>query len=354
MKKSLVVWLVLCLVLGLTACGSKEEPAQEKVTESTEPASEKEQVEPAEDKEAKPTAEKKTVAYAIPGLTGAIWSAAGDAFVKEAETLGWEGILIDPNDNFETQVSMIQNTITKGIDALSITSIDGDATGPLLAELKEAGIPVFAIDRTCEGEVVTTIEADNYNLGVEMANLFVEQLGDKKGKVLFVGGPLNNSPTVARIEGFKSVIEGKENIEVVGSSNTEFDTELALANILNYLQANPDINCIYTCTDTLLPAIMTALEETGNQKKVGEEGHVFVGSVDGDGYGLQMVVDGYCDATYGLDPAEWAAESVRCMERYFNGESVDEHILISGNIVTADNFEELKGAGKLWGVADMK
>ena len=295
------------------------------------------------------TAEKKTVAYAIPGLLGAIWSAAADGFTSQAEEYGWEAIIIDPNDNLENQITMVQNQITKGIDALAITSIDGEAVGSLMNECADAGIPVFAIDRTVAGEAVTTIEANNFLIGQEMAEMYLEYLGDAQGKVLFVGGPLNNSPTVARIEGFSSVVEGLENVTIVGSSNTEFDTELALANILNYLQSNPDINCIYTCTDTLLPAIITALEETGALHPVGEEGHVFVGSVDGDPYGIQMVLEGKCDAVYNLDPYEWAAVAVRSMNDYFNGTEVEASQLVPGSILTIDTYEELKAAGKLWG-----
>lgn len=293
--------------------------------------------------------EEKTVAYAIPGLLAAIWSAAADGFTSQAEEYGWEAIIIDPNDNLENQITMIQNQITKGIDALAITSIDGDSTGSLMKECADAGIPVFAIDRTVVGECVTTIEANNFLIGQEMAEMYLEYLDGDEGKVLFVGGPLNNSPTVARIEGFSSVVEEHDNVTIVGSSNTEFDTSLALANIMNYLQANPDINCIYTCTDTLLPAIITALEETDKLFEVGEEGHVFVGSVDGDPYGIQMVLEGKCDACYNLDPYEWAAVAVRSMNDYFEGIEVPESQLVPGSILTIDTYEELKAAGKLWG-----
>ncbi|MBQ6373786.1 MAG: hypothetical protein IJJ45_04785, partial [Clostridia bacterium] len=46
-----------------------------------------------------------------------------------------------------------------------------------------AGIPVFAIDRTVTGESVTTIEADNYLIGQQMAEMYLEYLGDGEGKV---------------------------------------------------------------------------------------------------------------------------------------------------------------------------
>lgn len=323
MKKIFVLVLCFIMVLGVVAIGEAAD------------------------------ATSKKVAYAIPGLTGPIWNAASEGFLRQAKEFGWDASIIDPNDNLEQQISMIKNRIITGLEGLVITPIDGQAVGPLMNELAAERIPVVAIDRRVEGPVISTIEADNFRIGKEMGELFLKALGDKKGEVLIVGGPLSSSATVNRTEGFKAALKGHDNVKIVGESATEFDNEVALASISNYLQANPNINCIFSCTDVLLPAVMTALTERGKLHPVGEEGHVFVYSVDGDGYGLTQVVEGYIDATYGLDPYEWAAAAVRVLKDYFDGKEVEETILISGRIVTKENFEQLKADGVLWGAASM-
>jgi hypothetical protein len=86
----------------------------------------------------------------------------------------------------------------------------------------------------------------------------------------------------------------------------------------------------------------------------GEEGHVNVYSVDGDGYGLTQVKKGTIDATFGLDPYGWASSAVEALKTHFDGGKVDSTILIGGNIVTKDNLEELKEAGSLWGAGSME
>ena len=75
------------------------------------------------------------------------------------------------------------------------------------------------------------------------------------------------------------------------------------------MQANPDINAVMSCTDYILPSVITALDEAGKLHNVGEEGHVNVYSVDGDGYGLTQVKKGTIDATFGLDPYGWASSA---------------------------------------------
>jgi ABC-type sugar transport system substrate-binding protein len=293
------------------------------------------------------------VVYSIPGLSAPIWTAASEGFKAQAATYGWDAEILDPNDSLETQISQIENALTRGVDAVIITPIDGEAVSTLMGQCAQANIPVVAIDRQVKGTALATVEADNLLVGRQLGEMYLETLGDAQGKVLIVGGPLSSSATVNRTEGFKAAIQEHSNVTIVAESATEMDSEIVLAAVTNYLQANPDINCIMSCTDYILPAVMTALEENGKIFLVGERGHVNIYSVDGDGYGLGQVVAGRIDATYGLDPYAWAASAVEAIKTSFDGGAVSSSILIAGNIVTAANFEELKNKGALWGAGSM-
>ena len=299
-------------------------------------------------------AESYKVVYSIPGLSAPIWTAASEGFQAKAAELGWEAEILDPNDNLETQISQIENALTKGVQGIVITPIDGDAVSTLMKDAESAGVPVIAIDRQVTGTSLATVEADNLLVGQQLGEMYLETLGEKEGKVLIVGGPLSSTATVNRTEGFKNAIKDAANVQVVAESATEMDAEVVLAAVTNYLQANPDINCIFSCTDYILPSVMTALEESGKLFPVGEEGHVNIYSVDGDGYGLGQVVKGNIDATYGLDPYAWAASAVEALQAHFQGSAVESNILIAGEIVTADSFQGLKDAGKLWGASSME
>lgn len=319
-KKVVLVLSSLLAVLGLAACRSDSQ-----------------------------SDDQINVAYSIPGLTGPIWNAAREGFLEQTEELGWEGTVIDPNDSLEQQISLLDNQLNNNLDGLVITPIDGQAVGPTLDRFAEQGVPVVAIDRQVVGDVITTVEADNFQVGLDMGQAYIDSLNGADGEVLIVGGPLSSSATVLRTDGFKKALEGHENVTIVGESATEFENELALSAVSNYLQSNPNINGIFICTDTLLPAVITALDEADKLYKVGEEDHVYVYSVDGDSFGLEQVVNGNIDATYGLDPYSWASEAVKALEAHINGETVEESILVGGNIVTSENYEELNEQGLLWG-----
>ena len=366
MKKLLSVLLVVVMIFGLVACGGdkkddKDEAADESKEETekveeekTEEEEEKEESEPAaEETDETDSTEELKVVYSIPGLSAPIWTVASQGFEAAAEEYGWQYELLDPNDNLETQISQIENAMTKKMDALIITPIDGEAVSALMGNLAEQRIPVVAIDRQVQGESLTTVEADNYKIGQALGEMYIEDLGDNNGKVLIVGGPLSSSATVNRTEGFKDAVSSVDNIEIVAESATEMDGEVVLGAVTNYLQANPDINCVMSCTDYILPSILTALDEAGKLYNIGEAEHVNIYSVDGDGYGLSRVVDGTIDATYSLDPYGWAYAAVEAIDAFFNEKSVEENILIGGDIVTQENFEELKNEGVLWGADSM-
>lgn len=348
MKKSIALLLCLVLVFGAVACAAPAASVDE--TAAPEPEATSATEIPAE----VPADDAVKVAYSIPGLSAPIWTAASEGFKAKAAEFGWEAEILDPNDNLETQISQIENALVKGVNGVVITPIDGEAVSTLMGQCEEAGVPVIAIDRQVAGTSLATVEADNLLIGQQMGEMYLKTLGDKEGKVLIVGGPLSSSATVNRTEGFKTAIKDAANVTVVAESATEMDSEVVLAAVTNYLQANPDINAIFSCTDYILPAVMTALEENGKLVPLGEEGHVNVYSVDGDGYGLGQVVKGNIDATYGLDPYAWSASAVEALKAKFDGQEVEASILITGNIVTSENFEQLKTEGKLWGASSME
>ncbi len=346
MKKSIALLLCLVLAFGAVACAAPAAPVGETAAPEATPATET----PAE----VPAGDAVKVVYSIPGLSAPIWTAASEGFKAKAAEFGWEAEILDPNDNLETQISQIENALVKGVNGIVITPIDGEAVSTLMGQCEEAGVPVIAIDRQVKGTSLATVEADNLLIGQQMGEMYLKTLGDKEGKVLIVGGPLSSSATVNRTEGFKNAIKDAANVTIVAESATEMDSEVVLAAVTNYLQANPDINAIFSCTDYILPAVMTALEENGKLIPLGQEGHVNVYSVDGDGYGLGQAVKGNIDATYGLDPFAWAASAVEALKAKFDGKEVEPSILITGNIVTGENFEQLKSEGKLWGADSME
>ena len=136
-------------------------------------------------------------------------------------------------------------------------------------------------------------------------------------------------------------------IEVVARVPTEWNQEKALAGVTNALQANPDIDFVFTSSDFLFSSLVSALKTAGKYTKVGEEGHVLLGGFDGDATAYRMLVDGYLDADGVQDVYFECAESVRAAVDLKAGKKVEPIIRDPGFVIHQGNLEE--ASEKMWG-----
>jgi ABC-type sugar transport system substrate-binding protein len=170
----------------------------------------------------------------------------------------------------------------------------------------------------------------------------------EKHKALLVMGDLGDLNAIGRRDGFEAAIRGHEDlIEVVSRVPSEWNQEKAQAGVVNALQANPDINFLFTSSDFLFPSIVSALKAADKYKKIGEKGHVILGGFDGDATAWQMMRDGYLDATGVQDVYFEAESSVQALLDLIAGQEVTGLIHDPGFVLTQANMEEMKE--RTWG-----
>lgn len=199
-----------------------------------------------------------------------------------------------------------------------------------------------------------TIVADNYELTkatVEHMVTLAKQRGGSGGRKLKAAvlvGDLGDINAVGRRDGFMDTVKKyPELIEVVAEIPTEWNQEKARQGIAAALQANPDIEFIFTSSDFLFPSIVQALQEKGKYKKVGEEGHVILGGFDGDQTAYQMLVDGYLDADGVQDFKFEAEQAVQAILDAKAGKQVAPVIKDPGVVIHQGNLAEAKA--RMWG-----
>jgi putative multiple sugar transport system substrate-binding protein len=119
------------------------------------------------------------VGVAMPTKSSERWIQDGDAVKSELEEQGFTVDLQYAEDDIPTQVSQIENMITKGAEALIIASIDGTTLTSVLQEAADAGIPVIAYDRLIRDTENVDYYAsfDNYQVGVQQATSILNGLG---------------------------------------------------------------------------------------------------------------------------------------------------------------------------------
>jgi len=90
---------------------------------------------------------KGTIGVAMPTKTSQRWIKDGDAMKAQLEAAGYKVNLQYANDDIPTQVTQVNDMVTKKNQVLVVASIDGTALAGVLKQAKEAGIPVIAYDR---------------------------------------------------------------------------------------------------------------------------------------------------------------------------------------------------------------
>lgn len=292
--------------------------------------------------ESSETAESETVDGDAKTIGVVYWSLNNNFMVylkenieAEAEDLGYETIAMDSNSNTETELNNVEDLISRGADAVILVPMDSDASSNAVKLLNEANIPVVTVDRsTNEGEVVTSIATDNYAGGQKAGEFAVEQLGGQ-GKVAILRGTLGTDLETERYTGFVDAIEGTE-IEVVAEQSADFDRTTAFNTIENILQANPDIDLIYTENDEMCLGVSRALEAANRDD-------IMLVGFDGAQETLEAIKEGKVTGTVFQQFALIGKTSVDVVDKVFKGDTddIENPMPIECDFASSENVDQL-------------
>jgi inositol transport system substrate-binding protein len=300
---------------------------------------------------------KNSVGVAFESLQSEGWVTGFETIKKELAAHNLEAVEAIANSDANRQYEQINTFITRRVDGIIIAPVDAQTVVPMIKAANEAGIPIVLYNRgpASNDAKWTAVVNDNYKLTkstVEwMAQLALKSKAKYKAMILI--GSLTDSNAVQRRDGFEEAVKPYgDTIEVVSRVSTEWNQEKALAGVTNALQAHPDINFIFCSSDFMLPSVQSALKSAGKYKKVGEPGHVMVGSFDGDNTAYRMLMDGYLDADGVQDLPLEAVNSVQAIQDLRSGKPVPQIIYDQGFVITQENLKEM--GPKMWGSTFMQ
>lgn len=245
---------------------------------------------------------RMTICFAYQDLETEFWVAAHKAIT---ETLAGKGIRVlerNASEDANRQLEQVRNAIVQGIDGIIIIPQDGESAVTIVGEANKAGIPIAVFNRppADRSNKALVVVADNEKIAEEAVAYMAGQAQRRKQKAnpLILVGDLGDSNAVARRKGFYSVINRHPDlfnkpVEVP----TKWDATTTLANLEAALQGHAQVDFIFTSSDFLYPQIRAVLEPLGKWKKIGEDGHVILGGLDGDSSAYKLMKDGYVDAT---------------------------------------------------------
>jgi ribose transport system substrate-binding protein len=240
-------------------------------------------------------------------------TAMNQGMQDEAAIYGVELVILDPAFDPQKQVSMIDNLIAQGVDALLVNAVDPAAVVPSLKKASEAGIPVIMNN------------ADTNEEGHQYTETFVTT--DTYGQGRAVG------------EAIKAVMEPNSKMaiisEFIAEQPAEWSKDKALTVMQDFLTRYPDLNGVYALDDPMALGALQAIKASGRDDLLGK-----VFGVNGNKEACDAIANGEMGGTALQLSYLVGVYSVRAGWDVTHDRIVDDIIAAPTVGLTKDNLEE--------------
>ncbi|PSK91360.1 putative multiple sugar transport system substrate-binding protein [Murinocardiopsis flavida] len=326
---------------------------------------------------ARETGENGTIGIAMPTKSSERWVDDGANMVAQFEKAGYGADLQYAEDVVENQVSQIENMITKGVDALVIAAIDGEALTDVLQTAADSDIPVISYDRLIRGTEHVDYYAtfDNHEVGV-LQGAYIEKalnLEKEKGPFsieLFGGSPDDNNayffydgamsvlkPYID--DGVLDVRSGQTSMKKIATLRWDGATaQSRMDNLLSAHYSDTEVDAVLSPYDGISIGVISSLKGVGYGE--GDKPLPVITGQDAEAASVKSIVAGEQTQTVFKDTRKLAEVAVQMTdavvkgdkpevndtESYENGKKTVPSYLLEPVSVDADNYrEELLDSG---------
>ena len=325
-------------------------------------------------------AEGGLIGIAMPTRSSERWIQDGDALKAQFEEAGFAVDLQYAEDDIPTQVSQIENMVTKGAVALVVAAIDGTTLTNVLEEAASQDVVVIAYDRLLRETDAVSYYAtfDNFKVGEQQAwsmlnglglveldgtpiadapegpfnvELFAGSLDDNNAFFFFDGAMSVLNPLIE--DGTLVVKSGQVEIEQVATLRWDGETaQSRMEDLLaQFYTDGSTVDGVLSPYDGISRGIISALTDAGYA--LGADWPIISGQ-DAELDSVKAIIAGEQYATIFKDTrllAEKAAEitiaalagdepEINDTETYDNGVKIVPSYLLEPFVVVADNIQE--------------
>jgi ribose transport system substrate-binding protein len=279
---------------------------------------------------------KPTIALVVKTLNNPFFIEMQKGAEETAQKLGATLIVqaADREIDVERQMQIIENLIERKVNALCVTPSGSREIVPVIVKANKAGIPVVIVDTRADekalaaagGKVATFIGSDNYDGGKIAGAFMAEKLGGK-GNVVVLEGIPGHETGDSRLRGFREAIAKTPGIKIVASQPANWERDQGFNVFQNILQANPNVNGLFACSDLMALGAMEAIAAAGKTGKI-----VVIG-FDALPESREAIKKGTMAGTVAQFPARMGATAVDNAAKLLRGEKIEPFTPVSIELV---------------------
>ena len=279
---------------------------------------------------------KGLIVIITPSHDNPFFKAEADSAQAAAEALGYDTLVLVHDDDPNLQDQHFDVAIAQGAKAIIVDNAGADASIAAVRKAKDAGIPVFLIDREINetGLAASQIISNNYQGAVLGAEEFVRLMGEE-GQFVELTGKDSDTNAHIRSQGYHDVLDEYPDLNMVAQQTANWSQTEAFSVMETIIQANPDIKGVISGNDTMAMGAMAALQAAGMTD-------VIVVGFDGSQDVMDAIKEGKIAATVLQPVAQFGPLAVEQADTYIQtGElPAEEKISIDCILVTSDNVND--------------
>lgn len=301
MKKILAIALVLVMMLSMVACANDGDEIE--------------------------------IAVVLKTLSSEYWGYVKDGCDAAAAELNIKVTVVGPDaeSNIAGQVTMIEEQIAAGCDAIVCAPNDAAAAGNALQAAIDAGVPVLAVDTNVGIEGQTCfVGTSNVDAAKEGGLWAATQLGEGAKAVIIYGQEGDNTSNMRR-EGYEAACKEK-GIEVLAALSGQNTTDGATKTMEDLLSAHPgEIDVVFCHNDDTAIGAMNACKSAGVSD-------ILIVGFDGNKSAVDLIMaDELVKATVAQQPYQMGYQVVKAAYAAIKGEKVEAVINAPVVVVTKEN-----------------
>ena len=269
-KKVLAVLMAATMVVGMTACGSKEEPKTDA------PATEDQAEEPAaEDQAEEPAADGELIKVGVinndPNESGYRTANVNDLKEKFTEANGYSADFAYSLKNDE-QIAAAQKFIQDGVDYLLLSAADTSGWDSTLKDAQDQGVKVILFDRTIDADeslYEASIVSDMAKEGQTAVDWLKAQNLDSY-KIIHLQGAMGSAAQQGRTAAVDEAV-ASDGWTLVTQQTAEWNAEKAEQIVQSVIDKGDEFNVIYAENDDMAKGAVAALDKNNIEHGVDKD-----------------------------------------------------------------------------------
>jgi ABC-type sugar transport system substrate-binding protein len=205
--------------------------------------------------------------------------------------------IVDAGFDATTQNQQTITAINQGVDGVLLNPFDARASRQIVERAQEDDIPVMNFDTaTLSEDIKIGALFGQYAGGAVAAERFTQMMDEQgmdSAKVITSVFNFESTTSQQRLFGFTENVP--DSVEVVSRVESDGTADGSASPTVSALQANPDVDAIYSNNVGSGMGAMTALQQQDMYYEKGNEDHVMAFGIDGGPELNQLIGDGYYD-----------------------------------------------------------